>query len=129
MTRRPYIRELPRTTWWLARGRYKKYMTREVTCIFIGLYTAILLRGIGCLAAGPEAYQGFLDTLNHPLYILFHLLALGFAAYNSVTWFGVTPKAMRMQVGEDFVPDGVIAGAHYAGWAVISLIVLFVAGI
>jgi fumarate reductase subunit C len=129
MSRRPYVRELPRTTWWLRQGRYKRYIAREVTCIFIGLYTAILLRGIACLAAGPEAYQAFLDTLKHPLYILFHLLALGFAAYNSVTWFGVTPKAMRVQMGEDFVPDGVIAGVHYAGWAVISLIILFVAGI
>jgi fumarate reductase subunit C len=128
MSRRPYIRELPKTRWWLRQGRYKKYILREVTCIFIGVYTAVLLTGIKRLSDGPGPYEAYLDVLNHPLYILFHVLALAFAAYNSITWFGVTPKAMRIQTGESFVPDGVIAGAHYAGWAVVSLVILFIAG-
>ena len=129
MSRRPYVRELPKTTWWLRSGRYKRYIAREITCIFIGVYTAVLLFGVKRLSEGEAAYQGFLDALNHPLFVLFHLLALGFATYNSITWFGVTPKAIRIQVGEDFAPDGVVAGAHYAGWIAISLVVLFVAGI
>jgi hypothetical protein len=29
-----------------------------------------------------------------------------------------------LQVGERFVPDWVIAGAHYAAWAAFSLIIL-----
>ena len=129
MSRRPYVREVPKTTWWLRHGRYKRYIAREVTCIFIGLYTGLLLCGIGRLSEGEAAYQRFLDTLDHPLFILFNLLALGFSAYNSISWFSVTPKAMRIQIGENFAPDIVIAGAHYAGWIVVSLVVLLMVGI
>ena len=101
----------------------------SATCIFIGVYTAVLLFGVKRLSEGEVAYQGFLDALDHPLFVLFHLLALAFSAYNSITWFGVTPKAIRIQIGENFAPEGVVAGVHYAGWIAISLVVLFMAGI
>jgi fumarate reductase subunit C len=129
MSRRPYVQTLPKTTWWLRQGRYKKYIAREITCIFIGVYTAFLLFGVVRLSQGPAAYQGFLNALDQPLLVSFHVLALAFASYNSVTWFGVTPKAMRFQIGEDFVPDAAVAGVHYAGWAAASLCMLFLAGI
>jgi fumarate reductase subunit C len=44
-----------------------------------------------------------------------------------VTWFNLTPKALPLQVGEEFVPDWIIAGAHYAGWAVVSVVILALA--
>ena len=128
MSRRPYTQTLPKASWWLRQGRYRRYIAREVTCIFIGIYTTVLLFGVKRLSEGPTTYQGFLDALNHPMWIVFHLLALAFAAYNSVTWFAVTPKAIRFQIGDDFVPDAVIAGAHYAGWAAVSVIVLLMVG-
>ena len=59
---------------------------------------------------------------------MFHLLALAFAIYHSVTWFNLTPKALPLQVGEGFVPDWVIAGAHYAAWIVVSSCVLILGG-
>lgn len=129
MSRRPYVRELPKTTWWLSHGRYRRYIAREITCIFIGVYTAVLLFGVKRLSEGEAAYQGFLEALDHPPFILFHLLALGFSAYNSISWFSVAPKAMRLRIGENFVPDVVVAGAHYAGWIAVSVIVLLMAGI
>jgi fumarate reductase subunit C len=33
-----------------------------------------------------------------------------------------------VQIGETRLPGGVIIGAHYAGWAVVSALVLFLAG-
>ncbi len=129
MSRKPYVQALPRTTWWLRQGRYKRYIAREVTCLFIGAYTTILLFGVKRLSEGPAAYSAFLEALASPSWVLFHVLALGFSVYNSVTWFGVTPKAMRFQIGEGFVPDSVVAGAHYVGWALVSLVVLYLAGI
>ena len=69
MSRKPYIREIPKTTWWLRQGRYKRYMAREASCILIGAYTAVLLLGIKRLSEGQVAYEGFLQALNNPLSI------------------------------------------------------------
>lgn len=129
MSRRPYTQELPKTTWYLRQGRYMRYMAREVTCIFIGAYTFLLLWGIKRLSEGPEAYAAFLDALQSPISVIFQLITLIFAVYHAASWFNLTPKAMPIQRGEAFVPGGVIVGVHYAGWAVLSIIILLLAGV
>lgn len=125
MSRKPYIREMSKTNWFFSQPRYMRYMAREVTCIFILAYTIMLIFALKNLAEGPEAYAAFLEALNSPLGILFNLAALVGAVYHSTSWFNVTPQAMPIQRGEEFVPGNVIVGAHYGGWALISLIVLF----
>jgi len=127
MSRRPYVRE---ETWrWIFRHpRYVRYMAREFSCLFIGAWTLLLVWGLKRLAEGPEAWAAFLAALKSPASIVFHLFALAFAAYHSITWFRLTPKALPVQLGEEFVSDGVISGAHYVVWAVLSLLVLVFAG-
>jgi len=41
----------------------------------------------------------------------------------------LTPKALPLQIGEDFVPGAAVAGAHFGAWAVLSLAVLYLAGV
>ena len=127
MSRRPYVRE---ETWrWIFRHpRYVRYMAREFSCLFIGAWTLLAVWGLKRLAEGPEAWAAFLAALKSPASIVFHVLALAFATYHSITWFNLTPKALPLQLGEEFVPDGVIAGAHFVVWAAVSLVVLFLAG-
>ena len=127
MSRRPYIRE-ESWRWILRHPRYLRYMAREFSCLFIGAWTFLVVWGLKRLAEGPAAWAAFLEGLKSPASIVFHVLALGFAAYHAITWFNLTPKALPLQVGEAFVPDAVISGAHYAIWAVLSLTVLFLAG-
>ncbi|OGA95224.1 MAG: hypothetical protein A3E79_15045 [Burkholderiales bacterium RIFCSPHIGHO2_12_FULL_61_11] len=129
MSRRPYVQELSRTTWFFKHPRYMRYMAREVTCIFIGIYTIILLVGLARLSEGQAPYEAFLAALRQPLSIVFHVLALAFSLYNSFTWFNVAPKALPIQVGEDFMPDSVVAGGHYVVWVLLSLFILFWAGV
>ncbi|MBK5205509.1 MAG: fumarate reductase subunit C [Polaromonas sp.] len=129
MSRRPYVQELSRTTWFFKRPRYMRYMAREVTSIFIGIYTIILLVGLARLSEGQAQYEGFLAALRQPLSIVFHVLALAFSLYNSFTWFNVAPKALPIQVGEGFMPDSVVAGGHYVVWVLLSLFILFWAGV
>jgi fumarate reductase subunit C len=124
----PYVRTIPKVRWFLRHPRYIRYMAREVTCLFIGAYTLLLVWGLRELSNGPAAWQAFLEGLRSPASVIFHVLALGFASYHSITWFNLTPKALPLQMGESFVPDGVISGAHYAGWAVLSVAILFLAG-
>ena len=127
VSRKPYVREM--TFRWIFRHpRYLRYMVREFSCLFIGGYTLLLVWGLKQLAEGPGAWVAFLEWLKSPASIAFHVLALGFAAYHSITWFNLTPKALPLQIGEAFVPDGAISGAHFAAWAALSLAVLYLAG-
>jgi fumarate reductase subunit C len=127
VSRKPYVREM--TYRWIFRHpRYVRYMTREFSCLFIGSWTLLMVWGLKQLAEGPEAWASFLECLRSPASIAFHLVALAFATYHSVTWFNLTPKALPLQIGEEFVPEAAIAGAHFAAWAVLSLAVLFLAG-
>ena len=127
VTRKPYERVMT-MRWILRHPRYLRYMAREFSCLFIGGWTLLLVWGLQQLAEGPAAWAAFLECLKSPASIVFHVLALGFAAYHSITWFNLTPKALPLQLGEHFVPDGVIAGAHFGAWAALSLAILSLAG-
>lgn len=128
MSRKPFERPVPVYSWWTLRPRYIRYMAREASSLFIGAYTGVIVAGLVQLARGAEAWNAFLDVLHAPLSIAFHLVALGFSLYHTITWFSVTPKAMPIWIGETRLPGGVIVGAHYFGWVVFSLLVLLLAG-
>jgi fumarate reductase subunit C len=129
MSRKPYIREVSKTRWYFRQARYMRYMAREVTCIFVGAYALFLLLAIKRLSEGQAAYEAFLEGLSSPAGISFQVVTLVFALYHATSWFNLTPKAMPIQKGEQILPGGVIVGAHYAGWLVVSLVVLFLAGV
>ena len=128
MSRRPYVRAVKRS-WWLGHRRYVVYMIRELTSLFVGLYCAVLAVGLFRLAQGRTAWDGFLAALSSPAGVAFQLVCLVFAAFHSVTWFAVTPKAMPLTLRGESVPGGAIVGAHYVAWGAVSLIVLIAAGI
>jgi fumarate reductase subunit C len=125
----PLIREVPPTSWYFRHPRYLRYMAREITSLFIGAYCVLLVFGLGSLAAGEASYEAFLLTLRSPASIAFHVLALVAALYHAATWFNATQKAMPIQLGEEFVPGNLISGAHYVAWAVLSIAILFLAGV
>ena len=127
MSRKPYVREM--TYRWIYRHpRYVRYMVREFSCLFIGGWTVLMVWGLKQLADGPVAWAAFLESLTSPASIAFHVVALGFAMYHSVTWFNLTPKALPLQIGEEFVPDLAIAGAHFGAWAALSAAIFHFAG-
>lgn len=125
----PLIREVPPTSWYFRHPRYLRYMAREITSLFVGAYCVLLVLGLRSLAAGQPSYEAFLLALRSPASIIFHLLALAAALYHAGTWFNATQKAMPIQLGEEFVPGNLISGAHYVAWAVLSIVILFLAGV
>jgi fumarate reductase subunit C len=127
MSRNPYVQRLPKTTWFFRQPRYMRYMAREVTCLFIFAYSLFLVWALLRLSQGPEAYEAFLAALRSPVGIVSHLVMLGVAIYHSISWFSVTPQAMRIQKGEDFVPGETIVRGHYIVWGVVSFVVLLLA--
>lgn len=126
--RKPFSRPW-HNDWWLHKRSYALYMIRELTCIALAAYAAVLIYGLGRLAEGPIAWAGFVESLATPGFLTFHLLAFGLMVYHTVTWFALTPKAMPIMRGDDFLPGKYIVGAHYAVWLVVSLIVLVIAGV
>lgn len=129
MSRKPLIREVPPTTWYFRHPRYLRYMSREITSLFVGAYCVLLVFGLGALAGGKESYESFLHALQSPLSIAFHVAALIAALYHATTWFNATQVAMKIQRGEDFVPGSTITGAHYVIWAVLSVVIIVLAGV
>lgn len=129
MSRKPFVRQVSKTGWYLKHPRYMRYMSREVTCIPIAAFALLMLCTLERLSRGPEAYESFLTALKGPWGFLGLAVILFFAVYNATNWFNVTPKAMPVQVGEEFLDGKYIVGAHYAVWAIASLVVLFFAGV
>jgi fumarate reductase subunit C len=122
------VREIS-SEWIFRHPRYVRYLVREFSCLFIGGYALLMVVALMRLSQGPAAWEGFLQALQAPASIAFHLVALAFSLYHSVTWFNLTPKALPVQLGEKFLPDGVIAGAHYAGWFALSVALFWMAGV
>ena len=126
---KPFVREPSRTTWYLAHPRYMKHMAQELTSVFVGAYALLLLCGVRAIAEGEASWNAFLASLGSPLMLILLWLMLAGTLYHTVSWFAVTPKAMPVQIGERFLPGSLIAGAHYAAWIVVSLIILYLAGV
>ena len=127
MTRKPHVRAVSKTGWYFKHPRYLRYMSREVTCLFIGAFALLLLCLLKRLSEGQAAYESFLASLTTPWGITGLVLVLVFAVHNTTSWFNVTPKAMPVQIGEGFLPGKYIVGAHYAAWLLASLLVLYFA--
>jgi fumarate reductase subunit C len=129
MSRKPFVREVSKTGWYLKHPRYMRYMSREVTCIFIGAFALLMVCTLERLSRGQAAFESFVAALTGPWSFLGLFLIFLFATYNATNWFNVTPKAMPVQTGEEFLDGKYIVGAHYAVWVIASLVVLIFAGV
>lgn len=125
--RKPYVRELPRSTWFLTNARYKTYMLHEVSSIFVAIYTVILIVGLFRLGESRVAWEGWLAGVTSPLGILFNLVALAFFLIHTTSWFKAVPQATRIMRGEEVLPGGILIGAHYAIFAAVSIFFLVLA--
>jgi fumarate reductase subunit C len=120
---------MSKTSWFLTHPRFKTYMLHEVSSFFVAIYTVILIVGLFRLGQGEAAWNGWLDGVSSPLGILFHLAAFAFAIIHTTAWFKAVPQAMRIQRGEEIVPGSLIVGAHYGIFAVVTVVVLILAGV
>ncbi|MGD2130113.1 MAG: hypothetical protein PVJ33_01710 [Lysobacterales bacterium] len=131
MSRRPYVRPVSKTTWYMRNGRYRRYMLREVTSILVAVYCFLAIAALAALADGsPERWNAFLASQQNGAMLVFHAVALlYFLVYMTFDWFKLAPKAMPLQLGEHPVSPGVIVAAHYVAWIVVTLVVFWLAGV
>lgn len=120
MTRRPYKAEFPAHSWWLRHPRYIRYMLREMSALFLGIYVLVLIAGLYCLSQGKPVYEQFLTAVEGPAGLTFAVVTMFFAIYHSYTWFKVTPKAMPLMLRGQRLPGAVIIAAHWLIFALLS---------
>ncbi len=109
---RTYTR--PMDGWWRRNPYFKRYMIREASAVFLGIYALILLVGLLRLSQGPAAWEGWRAALTAPGSIVFHWLALLTVSYHAYTWWKVSPKtAPDLRIGGRPVPELAIAAG---GW-------------
>ncbi|MCZ6874962.1 MAG: fumarate reductase subunit C [bacterium] len=111
-------------SWWLKHPKYFLFMMRELSSVFIAIFLVVFLVQIAQLPRGPEAYSAFVQKFSAPGWIIFHIVALLFALYHSVTWFEAASKILVIRRGEHRVPPTVITAAGFGAWGVISLVIL-----
>jgi len=113
-------------TWWLKHPAYFLFMMRELSSVFIALFLVVFLIQIYQLTRGPEAYAAVMRRLGSPGWISFHVVALLFALYHSLTWFTLTSKVQVVRVRGKEVPPSLVTGANIGVWLVLSLVILVV---
>jgi len=123
--RKPYTRELP-TDWWMKQLFYTKYMIREGSSVFITIYSLILAWGLLRLSQGEVAFNAWMTSLQSPVAIIVHFIALGLALYHTVTWFSLAPKAVDLWIKGKRLDDKIIVTGHYATFAVATVFCLLV---
>jgi len=111
-------------TWWLKRKPYILFMIRELTSVFVAGYCIFLLVLVYKLTQGAEAYDNLMAILKSPSSVALHLVTLSFVLYHTITWFNLTPKILVLYRGEERIPQGLVAGVFYAGWVVVSIIIV-----
>ena len=131
MSRRPYIRPVSKTTWYMRNKRYKVYVMRELSSFLVAFYTFYTICALAILATGSaEKWDSFLASQQSTGMVIFHGLALlYFLFFQTFPWFKLAPKAMPVQVGEKKLPDGYIIGGHYVAWVVVTAFIFWLAGV
>ncbi|OFV85869.1 MAG: hypothetical protein A2V74_07185 [Acidobacteria bacterium RBG_16_70_10] len=112
--------------WWLEKRSYTVFVLRELTSVFVALFALVTLWQIRSVAAGAEAHARFMARLATPASVVFHIVALVFLLFHSITWFNLAPKAMAVRLRGKRVPDAVVAGSNYAAWIVLSAAVVYI---
>jgi fumarate reductase subunit C len=106
--------------WWVGRRSYLVFVLRELSSVFVAWSVVFLLLLVRAVGQGGAAYQRFLDLSGNPWMLALNVVALAFVVFHTITWFKLAPQAMAVRIRGKRVPRSWIAGAHYAGWALLS---------
>ena len=126
MQTKEYVRPMP-ATWWLRNHYLTLFMIRELTSVFVAGYAIFLMFLLYRYNHGGERWHEFYEAVKSPGSIILQLIALAFVVFHSITWFNLTPQIVIVWRGEEKVSSSIIAGAHYALWIIVSVIVWWIA--
>lgn len=123
MPRKPYLVRQSKH-WYRENPYYMVYMLREWTSVPVALAALDLFWGLAALAGPPQAWDRWITVQRAPIMLLFNLIAVAAAGFNTIKWFAAMPKAIRIQRGTRFVSDNTLITGSWIAFAVISLVLL-----
>ena len=109
--------------WWVSRRSYFIFVLRELSSVFVAWSVVFLLLLVSAVGQGGKQYQQFLRLSSNPWMLALNVITLAFLVFHAITWFNLAPQAMVIRLRGERVPRSWIAGAHFAGWAVLSALV------
>ena len=109
--------------WWVGRRSYLVFVLRELSSVFVAWSVVFLLLLVHAVSQGGKQYQQFLNLSSNPWMLALNAVTLAFLVFHAITWFSLAPQAMVVRIRGKRVPRSAIAGAHYAGWALLSALV------
>ena len=116
---RSYVPTRP-ATWWLRNLKYFLFMVRELSSVFIAAFVLLYLYEFFLLSKGASVHAAFQQSLLTPVFLVFYVVALAFAVYHSITWFGVVGRIQVVKIGSLKVPPALVTASAFLGWIVIS---------
>lgn len=115
-----WYRQRVSTYWWLERWAYLKFVTREMSSVFVAYFVLLTLLYVRALRTGPAAHAAFQEWMRTPWLLALNAVSLFFVVFHAVTWFNLTPRAMAVRVGGKRLPDFWVAAPNYVAWLVAS---------
>ena len=109
--------------WWVGRPSYLIFVLRELTSVFVAWSIVFLLLLVHAVSEGGKQYQQFRNLSSNPWMLALNVVTLAFLVFHAITWFNLAPSAMVVRIRGKRVPRSWVAGAHYAGWALLSALV------
>ncbi len=108
------------TYWWLWRWPYLKFVLREISSVFVAYFVVVTLLQVRALSQGAFSHAEFQAWLRTPPIAILNLVSFFFVMFHALTWFNLAPRAMVLRAAGRRIPDGVISGANYGAWVLIS---------
>ena len=114
--------------WWFGKWNYFLFMLRELTSVFIAVFLVVYLVQIYNITQGADAYARFAVQFKSGGWIAFHVVALIFAVYHSLTWFKTAAVILSPRVGGWVMPPWMVVALHLVAWLGVSaiIVILFV---
>lgn len=112
-----------------SRPRMRTYLLFDATGIVYTLIGFLALRVAWALRDGEASWQQMLESFQHPLYLAFHVFALGCVLFVGVRFFRLFPKAQPARLGPAKPPPAPVLHAMlYAAWIGASGLLLAILG-
>ena len=114
-----------RRFWWLDTAPFRRFVIRELTSVFVAVYSVILLLFLLALSRGQEAYEGFLRWLALPGIVVLHVVILAAVLYHTATSIQLASQIQEVRMGGKVLPRPFLAAGLAAGWVVASAVVAY----